>query len=280
MIGLNEDFEKSVEKSRSGFSVLALMRSLDAQLAAATAVPSPGAQDLVYDAWEAPTDKREFELLQEALRIDPGNIDALWGVLNHQPVPIADEIEILRNVVALAAKRLGPDAFERLAGAFWGVHETRPYMRVRERLAETLRLAGRIEEAIAEWEGMLKLNPNDNQGMRYKLLASYLTLNRLDAAARLFERYDECGLSIVFSWGRVLERFVREDLAGAASALEAARKQNPYLERYLLARTRLPKRLPERYTMGSNEEALCFADVLRMAWDAHPKARKWLQQSK
>src|SRR5687767_5161137 len=179
MIGLNDNLGGSPTQ----FGALALMRSLEEQLALQKHQPSAKAQELYYAAMEAATDEREFELLQEVLKLDPGNIDALLGVLRHRWVALEDEIELLRKIVVLAERRLGPDAFKELTGAFWGFHETRPYMRARNQLAETLRSAGRLAEAIAEWEAMLKLNPNDNQGVRYPLLTSYLALNRLEGAA-------------------------------------------------------------------------------------------------
>ena len=46
-------------------------------------------------------------------------------------------------------------------------------------------------------------------------------------------------------------------------------------------RVKLPKTLPESYSSGTKEEALCHADVLMGAWRAHLPAVEWLlRQSK
>ncbi len=276
MIRLNEG-EPGFPKP--AFSARAMMRSLERELARKREtrwLPSDEAQQLFYDAMEAPTDEEESELLQEALKLDPGNVDALLMVLRHRPLPEAEGIEVLRKIVALGEQRLGPEALQGFAGHFWGALETRPYMRAREQLADALRHAGRLEEAVAEWEAMLELNPNDNQGVRYALLACVLALKRLDEARRLFQKYNECQWNTVFAWGRVLERLLSADLAGAESAAKVARKQNPHMEAYLKSHRRLPKHLPDGYAPGSKEEAVCFADVLRMAWRRHPEAWRWL----
>ncbi len=262
--------------SAPGFGAFALMRSIDRQLAAKKIKPSAQAQQLFYDAMEAPTDKGEFELLQQALRLDPGNVDGLLAILRRWPVLLDDRIELLQKIISLAERRLGAKAFKDSAGTFWGFHETRPYMRARAELAETLRSACRIEEAIAEWEEMLQLNPNDNQGMRYGLLSAYLSLNRLDGAERLFSQFNECSLSTTFAWGRVLERWLSKDLAGARQALAVARKQNAHMEAYIKGHRRPPKHLPECYAMGSKEEAECFAGTLRELWVSHREALAWL----
>ncbi len=271
MIGLNEN-----EGGTREFSALSLMRSLEKQLAAKSSRASRKAQQLIYDAWEAPTDEREYELLFEALQIDPGNTDALLGILHHSPVALADEIGLLRKIVTVAERRLGPKTFTESGGYFWGFIETRPYMRARQRLADALREAGQLEAAIIEWEQMLKLNPNDNQGIRYSILPAYLALGRVDSAASLFEAYDETQLSTVFAWCRVLERHLSGDLPGAVAALDVARTQNPFTEPYLRGHKRLPKHLPESYAIGTKEEASCFAELLIMVWQLHPEAHKWL----
>lgn len=261
-----------------GFGALALMRSLEQQLQAKQHLPSEKAQDLLYDAMEAATVEEEFELLQKVLKLDPGHIDALLVMLTHCPLVQDDEIEVLYKIVELAAKRLGPKAFEEFAGAFWGFHETRPYMRARSQLATSLQDAGRIDEAIAELEAMLELNPNDNQGVRYELLANYLARSRLDGASKLFAQYDECPWNTVFAWGRVLERWLAGDVPGAQQALAEARLQNGYSEAYIKGHRRLPKYAPGSYSPGSKEEAQCFSGSLLMMWQAHPEAMSWLRK--
>ena len=272
MIGPNEN----PGGSAPGFGALALMRSLEQQMAQMQGTPPDEAQQLYYDAMEAATDEDEFELIQKALKLDPGNVDALLAVLQHRPLGEEDEIEVLRKIVALGEQRLGQKAFKNCAGGFWGSIETRPYMRARVQLAEALRGAGRLDEAIVEWEAMLELNPNDNQAVRYALLACYLALKRLDGAARLFAKYDECPWNTMFAWGRVLERWLVGDTAGAEQALAVARKQNAHAEAYLKGHKRLPNHLPEAYAPGSKEEAVCFAETLMVTWLAHPKALEWL----
>ena len=65
--------------------------------------------------------------------------------------------------MALAERRLGPEAFKELAGAFWGFHETRPYMRARNQMAEALRHAG-LWDAIKD---RLVLGENVSQAAQF-----------------------------------------------------------------------------------------------------------------
>lgn len=279
MIDLNDTFR--IQDPDEPFDIGMIQDCLDRELAKTRISRGEKvrqAQLLFYEAIEAVTNEEEIELIGDALKLDPGNVDALLLVLNYCEVPVDEEIEILRKIVKLAERRLGPRTFEDLRGKFWGAIETRPYMRAREQLAESLNYAGRIGEAIAEWEGLLELNPHDNQGLRHPLLTSCLALNRLDCVARLFEQFrEEVELSTVFAWGRVLERFLVGDSDGARKALAAARILNAHSEAYLRGRKRVPKNLPTSYDPGSREEAACFAEALIAAWKAHPSAKRWLK---
>ncbi|HZL80056.1 MAG TPA: tetratricopeptide repeat protein [Candidatus Limnocylindrales bacterium] len=258
-----------------------LLRSIERALAAKSNEPSDRAQDLFYEAMDAPSEAEAIKLLEKALKLDAGNVDVLLALLRYETFSPAEEIQFLQKLVTLAETRLGPKAFKEFTGAFWGFHETRPYMRVREMLAEHLRVAGKLEEAVAEYEGMLELNPGDNQGVRYSLLPCLLILQRLEAARKLFEKYpEEFEFNAVFAWGRVLERFLSEDLAGATAALAVARKQNPHMQVYVKGHRQIPKTSPEAYAPGSKEEAVCFADVVRAAWEKYPAALKWLEAQK
>ena len=203
------------------------------------------AQELVYDAMEAAKPKRRLDLAWQALELEAEHADALLMVLESTGMDGEARIAALRRIVAVAAKRLGKKAFKELKPHFWGVLDTRPYMRARMQLAEELRAAGRLEEAIEEYQEMLLLNENDNLGVRYHLLPCLLALSHMDEARKLLKLHaGECEWNAALAWGRVLERLLSGDEPGASKALAAARKQNPHLEVYLKGHRKLPRNLP------------------------------------
>lgn len=81
--------------------------------------------------------------------------------------------------------------------------------------------AGRLEESIAEHEGMLELNPNDNQGVRYGLLALYLALKRLDGASR------PTRLEAV-SRGSILDARAVREMRGVGFAGQGGQESRPH----------------------------------------------------
>ena len=234
------------------------------------------AQDLFYEAMEAKTIKRADVLVKQALELDPDNADARVWMLGGLYMTADQRAEKLRDIVEAAARKLGAETFKNDAGNFWGFIETRPYMRARAQLAGELIEAGRMEEAAKECEGMLELNPNDNQGMRYTLLTCYLSLNKQSEAQRLFKQYNED--SVVFAWGKVLLCWLSPNKTGLEKALAEARKANAHVECYLTGKEKIPKKKPPCYSMGSKEEAICYAESLVQAWNRHPEALTWLRE--
>ena len=239
------------------------------------------AQMRFYDAMEAKTPQEMTKILEEVLRLDPENVDARLKVLGLAEPGEVDAIESLRDIVETAARKLGPEGFAEYKPHFWGFLETRPYMRARQQLAAELESAGRLEAAVKEYEGMLELNPNDNQGVRYSLLACYLALDRRAEARALIKRYpDDVKYNPVFAWGVVLLRYLTPRKTGLVNALTAARKQNSHIEAYLKGHRRVPKNLPHGYSLGSKEEAICYAGNVIMAWHRHHEVLGWLVSQK
>src|SRR4029079_15583338 len=72
---------------------------------------------------------------------------------------------------------------------FWGFRKTGPYVRARLGLAHLLWTSGRCDEAVRHLQEMLRLNPNDNQGVRLTLAGILLFLDMDDELARLLGRY-------------------------------------------------------------------------------------------
>ena len=255
-------------------------KTFDGRLSDEPQTPEERSRELSFQAVEAATLEEHIGLLAQALKLDPENVDALSLLLELEVLGREVRIQALRGIVLTAEKRLGAEAFKNFPPHFWGVMETRPYMRARAKLAAALVEAGRLEAGIAEYSAMLELNEGDNQGLRYLLLPLHLQLGRLEAARKLMKRFPgECEWNAVFAWGLVLERHLSGDGAGAEKALQTARKQNPHMEAYLQGRRKVPRHLPEMYSPGTKEEAQSYAGALLPAWEAHPAAKQWLLEN-
>jgi tetratricopeptide (TPR) repeat protein len=237
--------------------------------------PTWRAQELAYQALEADDIVEALRLAREATELDPDCTDAQRLMVSLLPMELDNRIQLMHEVVDRAERNLSD---EENAGHFWGRVSTRPYMRAKQHLGELLAEAGRNEEAMAVFERMLDLNPTDNQGMRYPLLALYLATNQPTRATALLSRYpDEEGVLASFAWARVLERWLSGQLTEAEAALARARKVNPFVERYISGARQLPSKPPAYFRPGDESEAQVSAKELAVAWKSHPAFSEWLR---
>jgi tetratricopeptide (TPR) repeat protein len=238
------------------------------------------AQELTYDAWDAPTAARRVELAAAALLRHPWCGDA-YGILAMAVPPTSDDAIHLWRLAAAAGEfalkvELGEDAFETYEGDFWGFLETRPYMRARAGLSNALWNSGEREAAVEIDLDLLRLNPNDNQGARYVAADRLLVLGRDQDLERLFDAYPDED-SAFLSYSRALWAFRREgDSAQSRKALTRALASNRHVPDYLLGRKPMPKSELEYYEPGKDSEAVHYVEAGVEAWRAIPGALDWL----
>lgn len=236
------------------------------------------AQALIYQASEAPTSAQRIDLARKALSISPNCADA-WVILAEEEADTPDRrLAYYRKGVEAGERALGRQFFRENAGDFWGILETRPYMRARFGFILTLLELDRVEEAIAECWAMLDLNPDDNQGVRYVLLRVLMDADRVDEARELIERY-QGDVSVDWMYTSALLAF-RSDGAGkrANKLLRQALKYNEYVPAFLAGRRRVPSQPPDYITLGGPDEAAEYVQAQRHIWQRVPGALEWLKE--
>jgi tetratricopeptide (TPR) repeat protein len=238
--------------------------------------PAGKAQALLDRAYREMNPHLRANLATQALAIDPDCADA-YVLLAEAVVSRRAALDLYAKGVAAGERALGPEPFQRQVGHFWGVLETRPYMRARLGLANSLWSAGRRDEAIAHLQDMLRLNPNDNQGVRYTLAGFLFREDRDDELARLLAKFGQDTLAM-WAYNRALLAFRQEgDTENARILLQAAIRSNRHVPEYLLQRKTLPAQSPDHYSPGDDTEARVYAEGNMAAWRDTPGAIAWLR---
>lgn len=234
------------------------------------------ADELVYQAWEAPSRKRAIELARRALEISVDCVDAYLLLADLEAKTDEEAIDLYRKAVETGRRTLGKKTFREDAGHFWGLINTRPFMRAMDSLASSLRFTDGEQEAIEIWREMLRLNPNDNQGARYRLLALLVETNRNEEAEALLKEYEEEYLAD-WAYARALLMFRSEgDTARSRELLDVALVKNAHVPHYLLARKKLPKTREGFISPGEESEAISCAEAYMLSWRLTPGAAEWL----
>lgn len=233
------------------------------------------AQDIMYDAWDTDSKARRVALAKKALEVSPLCADAYVLLAQEVADHLDEEIQLYQKGVAAGETVLGAAPFRDDAGHFWGLLETRPYMRARCGLAVALWQKGEHDAAIAHVRDMLRLNPNDNQGVRYALLGWLMALRKRDEAEALMRQY-EGDSAPQWRYTEALLEFARAgDTAGSRKRLADAVRGNRHVPAYLLGKE-LPRLAPAYGTVGGDDEAQEFAREFLAGWRDTPGALEWL----
>ena len=236
------------------------------------------AQDVMYEAWDRTTSRSRIALAHKALTISPLCADA-YNLLAAEAATPAEERDLYARGLDAGELALGPEGFEEYDGHFWGFLETRPYMRARHGLALAILKLGEEEEAMKHFRAMLKLNPGDNQGIRYLLLGSLLRRDDVAAVNELLAAYKD-EWSACWLYTRALVAF-REGHAAeqqAARLVQDAWSANQHVPA-ILAGTEPPVTSDKGYiTMGGADEATDYVRDCGPAWSQTPGAVAWLNK--
>lgn len=232
------------------------------------------AQGIMYQAWEERSRAKRIALARKALKLSLLCADAYVLLAEEDAKSIEEELAYYQKGVEAGELALGKEGFKEYAGHFWGFLETRPYMRARAGLASVLWRTGRHRDAIGHYREMLKLNLNDNQGIRYVLAGHLLELGDTVALKKLIKKYVEDG-SAAWLYTQALLAFQDKD-AGADQIAKDAWQANDHVPAVLAGTQPLVASKSGYITMGGEDEAAYYVEEYGDAWKAAPGAVEWL----
>lgn len=143
--------------------------------------------DYYYDAMdylEGGSVEQAIKILNKALILNPDSVQAHLGMA--EAYHVGDDYKNARNWIDLAYKKIKkvfPSWPRRL---LWGDIDNRAYLRVIAHKADFLCDEGKKDEALTLYKLLIKLNPNDNQGIRYLISGIYAGLTGQDVN-RMFD---------------------------------------------------------------------------------------------
>jgi tetratricopeptide (TPR) repeat protein len=145
-------------------------------------IPSPyfdtnnQVEELYYDAMELSDSgkvgaRKAEKLLEKAFALNPHSVQVHIGFA-HVYGTLGDKLKANEHI------RKAYEETQRLFSLWpkrmeWGVMENRPYMRAIQYRADLYADAKEDEKAIELYRLLLRMNPNDNQGVRYTLSGVY-----------------------------------------------------------------------------------------------------------
>jgi len=187
--------------------------------------------------------------------------------------------EIKFSLIALASKALPmvlpvfPDApFD------WEFRENRPALWLMETLSLTMVETNNDDNAIKMMTWLLRLNADDNIGIRSILMNAYLRTGRDKEAVLLGECYVDDFL-VDMQFGYALALFRQSKKEQADKVLASAIQDREKTAKALLSRhMKRPKSInPNTIRLGGDDEAWEYRQVARKLWLDTPGAMAWLK---
>ena len=157
------------------------------------------AYDLLEQAENAKFKKQALKLAKEAYNMCPDCFDALLFQVDLEENSIKRD-ELLKEGLEFEKARLIDEGYfeKENIGKFYGLFETRPYIRGLHAKLNYLLIDGKYKQARDLCNEILKLNNNDNLGARYLLMSIYALLEEEKEMLNLYKKYSEECFEMLF----------------------------------------------------------------------------------
>lgn len=237
------------------------------------------ANDLIFSAWETGDPSKELDAAVGAFKKSVYCTQAFSVFAERLAYSDAERLTLYSWGSKIAEVYFGQEYFKQNKGCFYGLLETRPYMRAVYAKAQILWELGCAKEAISNFKRLLELNPSDHQGVRYNLMVVHLEQRDFEAFDELYDKYGENS----FHYGKyckliasLLRKMPDKE---CLKDLEVALRSNNHVPK-LLAN---PKTQIEwndfGVSMGGEDGAAEFVMLSKSLWKHYPHEKQWVIQN-
>lgn len=233
--------------------------------------------DLALDAEDEKVARKNA---QKALSIDPYCTDAEMLLIDLMDITAEEGKKRYEKLIEKTEAHLREEGyFDEGIGMFYGMIETRPYMRLLFEYLNTLIELGKYTLAVIQAKKMLKLNENDNMGARDRLMALYAFLEDVDGAEVLYKAYPEETTVMLFPL--VLLYYKKDDYTKARRYLKILARRNPDLRKMMmdqLSEEYIEKQMmPGGYRPDTIGEIIHFMETEEYLLSTSGGALLWIQ---
>jgi len=274
---LAKKYRQEIKPAKINITSNAVKNSAGIPIMGATQ-PARDANQLIQQAWAADNPVEKVQLAHKVLKQDPDNINALMLLAQWEATNSTERCNLLERAVNGCERVLGKDFFEKNAGRFWLIRETRTFMEALTNLASTYTHLKKFDKAIACYERAITLNPADNQFNRYPLSNCYIQNKQLQKAQQLAQQFlHDNGAFFLFD--QALIGFIESGDCKETKALkQLALAQNKFVPKVLSGKIKIPKRMPERLSSGDKDEAVLYAAQNTQMWRSAAGSIPWLMK--
>jgi tetratricopeptide (TPR) repeat protein len=236
--------------------------------------PKEQAQDLVFEAYEV-SKAKGLEKIDKALELDIDCIEA-YEYLGAMEESVFVAMVFFEKAISIGRRLFGGKYLKENKGMFWGLHETRPFMRCLHVYADCLYAVGKAKECLEMLEEMIELNPNDNQGARDQLFLYLIEYDENKKYLNYAKQYKDDFMAFSLFNAALFEYKTQGPTLKAGNCLVKAHEQNKFVIGKLISNKPVFNNA-DSYALHSEDEAKYIASYAQIIWRETTGALQWLK---
>ena len=216
------------------------------------------AYELLEKAENTKSKTQAIKYAKEAYETCPDCFDAILFQVHLEDNPLK-RWKLLDEGLEAEKNRLTKEKYfdKENIGHFYGIFETRPYIRGLYAKADYLILDGKIKQARDVCKEILRLNENDNTGARYLLMAIYAYFEEENDMLKLYKKYPEENLEMLFPL--FILYYKQGNDKKAKEYLDRINKANPHFIKFFKGTMKENTDIPYRhYAKGDSSEVIMY----------------------
>lgn len=220
--------------------------------------PLDDANELLEKAENAKSKKEAIKYAKEAYETCHDCFDAILFQVNLEDDPIK-KTKMLEEGLEHEKTRLEKEKYFQKdnIGHFYGIFETRPYIRGLYAKAHFYTFEGKMKQARDICKEILRLNEGDNTGARHLLMAIYAFLEEEGDMLKLYKKYSEDSLEMLLPL--YILYFKRDNDKRAQMYLDKVNKANPNFVKFFKGTLKENSDIPSGYySRGDSSEVIMY----------------------
>ena len=230
-----------------------------------------------YEMGDFPEAEKIFKGIVEKM---PDHLDGLnhWALVRDKSGDTDTAKALLERAVSAGKKAFSSDFIIGEDLLIWGFLDNRPFLRCMYGLGFTLLKTGDIAQANEIFVEILKLNPNDNQGVRANAIESFFHLYQPKEVLKICDSYPYDAIPDTL-YGRALAFFQLGDQKKADNALRQAIKYLPKIAKELVKTVhKKPKSLHRGCVRaGGDDQAYEYWNRNNVHWESSIGTIDWVR---
>jgi hypothetical protein len=219
-----------------------------------------------------------FSKAQKASFLCSDNLIVINAMMEMAKTAITSKAWMEKGLL-LASKIFDKQFEEENKGYYWGLNQTRPYIRMLLTKMDYLEEEGKRKDAIIVAERIIYLNERDNNGVRDVLQRLYLMEKRFDDYIEIIEKFpDDYSVAYFYNYALYLYIIEGANHPDTEEAMQEAIEFNPYVLPYLTKKKKLGELNISYYNPKEEDGAQLYYDENIVLWQSVYGVQNWLKK--